>query len=808
MDQANDEPGRRRKKSNDDNQKEYMCAVDERNPAQREAMNNTTWQSPSDHPSPQHFHLLPTIPSPEPHLPLRKASAQRLAEHRHGPRPLFSPSQEHHDHDHHPHQLRGFHPSPVELLPHLDNATASNEHAFAGRAVRRPSKLPLGSLAMAPDQAQHPRLHHPDRPRSTLTEPDVPLSPSSPRLPPTPTAAAPRTRRLRHTRSLGEGLKGLRHRLSSHHKVIPEDGRHTPDSVPPTPSLPSDDVRSSLRSAMTTHSSQLNAGSPNTERSSQGTGNTSPIEVVHVYPSWPDIDEDGGGMTVDEAIGMYEEGFESAKPSFETQGKPSLQVDRRISQPSSLRALTLQTPHRLHRRSQSAGLAERLQLPNRANTAPPHLQGQQQHTPGNSPQPSQGERPASESPAVTAVPRDRYGFKKVSHYITVEQYDAWNAHYSSHLERRSKKWHVLMRSYGLDTDKPFRFPPKSDKIKRYVRKGVPAEFRGAAWYWYAGGPHRQAMEPGLYWELLEQVAHGKLGDNDREHIERDLNRTFPDNVRFKPDPTTISDVQAGAGGGGDGKSKQRRSAAEPETDIMRALRRVLQAFAVHNPNIGYCQSLNFIAGLLLLFLDEDEEKSFILLEIVTSVHLPGTHGVALEGANIDIAVLMSCIKDALPGVWAKLDDNGSSLTSEPTAQALRLPTVSLCTTSWFMSLFVGTLPIESVLRVWDCLFFEGSKTLFRIALAIFKAGERQILAVHDPMEIFQVVQTIPRSMLDINGLVEVCFKRRGGFGHVSQELIERRREERRRDVREGVARMDTGGLGRLKTRWKYKSKVA
>jgi hypothetical protein len=399
----------------------------------------------------------------------------------------------------------------------------------------------------------------------------------------------------------------------------------------------------------------------------------------------------------------------------------------------------------------------------------------------------------AKSEIPTAVPRDRYGFKKASHHVTVEAYDEWDRKYIEHLERRRKKWHLLMKSYGLSTDNPIRFPPKSDKVKRYIRKGVPPEWRGAAWWWYSGGPGFLAKHPEMYRRLLEDVQAGKLSDNDREHIERDLNRTFPDNARFKPDQTAAQ-AAATAGTG--------RKSTEPEVPIVRALRRVLQAFAVHNPSIGYCQSLNFIAGLLLLFLDQNEEQAFVLLTMVTSTHLPGTHGVTLEGANIDIAVLMSCIKDSLPAVWAKLDDQGAgggAVASDDPAQALRLPTISLATTAWFMSLFVGTLPIESVLRVWDCLFFEGSKTLFRIALSIFKTAERQIMPVSDPMEVFQVVQTSPRSMLDVNALMEVCFRRRGGFANVSQELVERRREERRGAVRIdlGMGRRETG-LNRLK----------
>lgn len=96
-----------------------------------------------------------------------------------------------------------------------------------------------------------------------------------------------------------------------------------------------------------------------------------------------------------------------------------------------------------------------------------------------------------------------------------------------------------------------------------------------------------------------------------------------------------------------------------------------------------------------------------------------------------------------------------------------------------MSCFIGNLPIETTLRVWDSFFYEGSKTLFRIALAIFKVGENEIRAVSDPMEIFQVVQTIPRRLIDANALMEACFKRRNGFGHLTQDTIEARRAERR-----------------------------
>jgi hypothetical protein len=390
--------------------------------------------------------------------------------------------------------------------------------------------------------------------------------------------------------------------------------------------------------------------------------------------------------------------------------------------------------------------------------------------------------------------RDRYGFKKVSQHITLAQYEAWNVPYTEFLMRRRKKWVALLRESGMMTDKPMRFPPKSAKVKRFVRKGIPPDWRGAAWFYYAGGPAMVAKHPGLYKELIDRVNRGGVSATDEELIERDLNRTFPDNIKFKPDPPADAIMEDG-----------QLPPPEPETPTLQSLRRVLQAFSVYNPKIGYCQSLNFLAGLLLLFMNE--EKSFWMLNIITRVYLPGTHEVNLEGANVDLGVLMMSIKDSMPAIWAKI---GGELdgTAGDGKVSMRLPPITLCTTAWFMSCFIGTLPIETTLRVWDSFFYEGSKTLFRIALAIFKVGESEIRAVSDPMEIFQVVQTIPRRLIDASALMEACFKRRNGFGHLSQDTIEDRRAERRQGYADERAK--AAGelpLTRKNTRFKRKEKA-
>jgi hypothetical protein len=67
---------------------------------------------------------------------------------------------------------------------------------------------------------------------------------------------------------------------------------------------------------------------------------------------------------------------------------------------------------------------------------------------------------------------------------------------------------------------------------------------------------------------------------------QDLRRTFPDNVMF-----------------------------ESEEGIS-ALRRVLVAYSWLNPEIGYCQSMNFISALFLLFMDEEDAFWYEYLAII------------------------------------------------------------------------------------------------------------------------------------------------------------------------------------------------
>lgn len=415
---------------------------------------------------------------------------------------------------------------------------------------------------------------------------------------------------------------------------------------------------------------------------------------------------------------------------------------------------------------------------------------------------------------------DQYGFKKYTKWISESTYDRWWNQYNIYCQRRKLKWTLFLEKHKIrsqtDLSPPKKFPERSEKLKRYVRKGIPSDWRGDAWWYFADGDAILQKNIGKYKSLVSEVERirnvsysntiERTDTNkvylDMEIIERDLYRTFPNNIHFQKDDN--SDV------------------GEPE--MISALRRVLVAFSIYNPKIGYCQSMNFLVGLLLLFLEE--EKSFWMLVIITSKYLPGVHDVNLEGVNIDQGVLMLCIREYLPEIWKIIEptcETIPTLTNQTYPKhkhfknefLFKLPPITLSTVSWFMSCFIGVVPIETTLRIWDCLFYEGSHFLFKISLAVLKICEHELLRKKSQIRIpgissaglgkyskfnnsnddnvngfhvrtkeedcdiilFQMVQTLPRTLLDPNDLFEKSiFKRTAKLNILGQDEIDRCRK--------------------------------
>lgn len=183
-----------------------------------------------------------------------------------------------------------------------------------------------------------------------------------------------------------------------------------------------------------------------------------------------------------------------------------------------------------------------------------------------------------------------------------------------------------------------------------------------------------------------------LYEDSMEKIEleivRDLNRTYPGHVYFQ----------------------QRQGPGQ------RSLFNVLKAYSVYDKKVGYVQGMGFIAGLLLLYMCEEDAFWTLVALLKGSVHPP------MEGLYQDGFPLLqqyfyqfaNLIKSELPKVGSHFD------------RETVLP-IMYCS-HWFNTVFAYSLPFDHLLRVWDIFLFEGWKIVFRVGLQLLKSTEEQLLA--------------------------------------------------------------------------------
>ncbi|XP_040123218.1 growth hormone-regulated TBC protein 1 [Oryx dammah] len=310
---------------------------------------------------------------------------------------------------------------------------------------------------------------------------------------------------------------------------------------------------------------------------------------------------------------------------------------------------------------------------------------------------------------------DPYGFERPEDF-DYAAYEEFFSAYLAILTRRAIKWSRLLKGGGA--------VQRSMTVKRYIRKGIPLEHRARVWMGVSGAQARMDRNPGYYQRLLQ----GERSASLEEAIRTDMNRTFPDNVRFRKD-------------------------AEP--CLQGPLYNVLLAYGHHNHGVGYCQGLNFVAGCLIL-VTESEEEAFWLLDALVGRILPADYySPSMLGLKTDQEVLGELVRTKLPAVAALMDGHGVLWT--------------LVASRWFICLFVDVLPVETVLRVWDCLFSEGSKIIFRVALTLLKHHQASILEATSAPDLCEKLKEITRGrfVTECHGFMQRVFSEPGSLSRAS-----------------------------------------
>eukprot|EP00929_Paragymnodinium_shiwhaense_P002621 TRINITY_DN102923_c0_g1_i1.p1 TRINITY_DN102923_c0_g1~~TRINITY_DN102923_c0_g1_i1.p1 ORF type:complete len:488 (+),score=138.17 TRINITY_DN102923_c0_g1_i1:45-1466(+) len=310
-----------------------------------------------------------------------------------------------------------------------------------------------------------------------------------------------------------------------------------------------------------------------------------------------------------------------------------------------------------------------------------------------------------------------------------ESYREYQKWFEAKAARRRKRFETRRQKLGgskAAKDKSWTTLPK-DALKALCRKGLPAEYRAEVWWDVLGCKARRDAAPTGFPQLLKD----SIPQKTEEEIQRDLHRTFPTHKKF-------------------------RTAAGQE-----ALRKVLHAYARYSPRVLYCQGLNYIAALFLIVF-EDEEKAFWAL--VCAIDVLGVEGYYVEGMKLlraDMRVLLRIMTRKCPKVAQAL-------------QAWSVDLMAICS-EWFITWFSKSLPVSAVLRVWDTLFFEGYKILFRVAIGVFKRAQEKVLRCGAFEVVMENAKSWPASMVQHNELMKASFL---GYPPLRrQDLIAYRDEE-------------------------------
>ncbi|XP_072138339.1 TBC1 domain family member 2B isoform X1 [Mobula birostris] len=256
---------------------------------------------------------------------------------------------------------------------------------------------------------------------------------------------------------------------------------------------------------------------------------------------------------------------------------------------------------------------------------------------------------------------------------------------------------------------------RSPELKSLIRWGVPHEHRSKVWRWCVNlhvRKYREKCGSGYFNSLLEKALEKQ--NPASKQIELDLMRTLPNNKHY----------------------------ASPTSEGIQKLRNILLAFSWRNPDVGYCQGLNRLAAIALLYL-EQEEAFWCLVAITECFMTPDYYTKNLLGSQVDQRVFKDLLSEKLPRLHAHFEQYKVDF--------------SLITFNWFLVVFVDSVVSDILFRIWDSFLYEGPKVIFRYALAVFKFKEDEFLKLQDYMSIFKYLRYFTRTILDARKLICIAF---------------------------------------------------
>ncbi|KAH8025650.1 hypothetical protein HPB51_010734 [Rhipicephalus microplus] len=214
-----------------------------------------------------------------------------------------------------------------------------------------------------------------------------------------------------------------------------------------------------------------------------------------------------------------------------------------------------------------------------------------------------------------------------------------------------------------------------DTLQELVQAGVPRHRRGEIWlllaeqYQLRSSPVNEIDSSTTYEQLLNQLT------THQHAILIDLGRTFPSHPFYRD--------SLGAG--------------------QLSLYNLLKAYSLLDPQVGYCQGLSFVSGVLLLHMTEEQAFS-MMKHLLFHLGLRRQYKQDMGALQVQLYQLCRLLYSRHRELYQHLDhfDIAPALYAAP----------------WFLTLFASQFPLGFVSRLFDAIFLQGMEAVFKAALSL------------------------------------------------------------------------------------------
>ncbi|OMJ88847.1 hypothetical protein SteCoe_9151 [Stentor coeruleus] len=231
-----------------------------------------------------------------------------------------------------------------------------------------------------------------------------------------------------------------------------------------------------------------------------------------------------------------------------------------------------------------------------------------------------------------------------------------------------------------------------DRLKVSMKSGIPDNLRKEIWLFLTRS--RLAAAPNVYLRLLSEP-----DDSVMSRIQRDLHRTFPSMKELN----------------------------------LQSLCNILIAYSQFDMEVGYCQGMGFVAGVLLLVIEEEELVFWSLVYIMYDKNWRAVYLNNTPKLNQLLTELESNIKQGLPKVYKRMCKEGVQM---------------VMLSQYFITILAYKVKNRFAVRVMDMFLCIGEQVIIKSLYTMLRLKQEKILKLKNEYLFRYLIETLVSECYD------------------------------------------------------------